>query len=227
MNNFTVALAIAALGAGGAALAGQASQPGKGWGEPGPVTRAQAQESAGQMFDRLDANKDGKIDASDRDARRTAHRTAMFERLDANHDGQVSREEFVNARMERPMGGGPGGGGAGHQGHGAGMGGHDMGGPGMGMRGHARGMHRMGGMMVRMADANKDGAVTRDEFNTAFLQHFDQVDTNKDGTITPEERRAGHAAMRERMHGQMGGHGGMHGHGMGAPGGAATPPKTN
>ena len=56
-----------------------------------PVTRAQAEARAGQMFDRMDANKDGRVDAADRAARQAA----MFDRIDADKNGQISREEFT------------------------------------------------------------------------------------------------------------------------------------
>ena len=78
----------------------------------------------------------------------------------------------------------------------------------------------MGGMMLmHMADANKDGAVTKDEFAAAAATRFDSADTNKDGSLTPAERQAAHQAMRERMRGMMQHR--MGGDGMAPP---ATPP---
>ncbi len=62
---------------------------------------------------------------------------------------------------------------------------------------------KRGMMMLRMADTNKDGAITRDEFLAAHGKHFDMTDTNKDGRISPEERKAQAAKMRE-MHGKRG-----------------------
>jgi EF hand len=62
-------------------------------------------------------------------------------------------------------------------------------------------------MMARMADANKDGAVTRDEFLAAQGRHFAMMDANKDGTVTAEERKAGRAKMREHMRGMRAGAG--------------------
>ena len=227
MKPLALGLSLAVLAACGVAYAETAAQPGHGWGAS--VTKAQAQEMAGRMFDRMDANHDGKLDATDRDARRAEMKSAMFQRMDANHDGQISRDEFMNFKPGGPKG--PEGGMGGHDMHGPmggpgmdgpGMGGPGMGGPGgeghMGMRGHGMGMGGMGGMMMRMADTNHDGTVTRDEFMAAVLQHFDQMDTNHDGTVTPEERRAAHEAMREHMHDSMGGHG------MGGSDGAMPPP---
>ena len=192
MKPLALGLSLAVLAACGVAYAETAAQPEHGWGGPGgaSVTKAQALEMAGRMFERMDANHDGKLDASDRDARRAAFKQAMFEKIDANRDGQISRDEFMNFKPEHPEGM------AGHDMHGPmggpGMGGPGMGGPGgeghhMGMRGHGmgRGMGGMGGMMMHMADTNHDGTVTRDEFMAAVTQHFDQMDTNHDGTVTP------------------------------------------
>jgi Ca2+-binding EF-hand superfamily protein len=199
MKKVTIGLSLAALAIGGIALAEQASSPVSGGPMQGnaTVTRAQMQSHAAEMFDRIDINRDGKIDPADREARRAA----MFDRIDTDHNGQISRAEFT---VGRPMRGGPDGQMRGE--------GHSM--PGMGGkhgRGHGRGMGRM---LMRTADANKDGAVTRDEFTVASAQHFDQMDSNKDGQVTPEERRASRQSMRQRMHDHKG-------HGMGGPGAPA------
>ena len=61
-----------------------------------------------------------------------------------------------------------------------------------------------GGMMGRMADANKDGAVSRDEFLAAQGKHFEMMDADKDGTVTAEERRGARAKMREHMRSMRG-----------------------
>ena len=154
------------------------------------TTRSEAQAHATEMFARLDANKDGKLDPADR----AAHRTAMFEGIDANKDGSISRAEFDAAHP------GPGG----HEAMDDGPGGHQAMGGHPGREGKhprmGRGGHGMGGMMlVGMADANKDGAVTAAEFNAAALAHFDKADANHDGTLTRDERRAAHEEMRKHM----------------------------
>ncbi|MDE2596514.1 MAG: hypothetical protein KGL44_06535 [Sphingomonadales bacterium] len=214
MKKLTLGISAAALAlAGVAGLAFADDMPGRGMGGDKTVTRAEAQAHAAQMFDRMDVNKDGKIDAADRDARRAA----VFDKLDTNKDGSLSRAEFNAAHPGMEHGeGGPDGdhAGMGHDGPpppgAGGMGGMAMGGEGMEghhrMGGHGMRGHRMGGgeggmgmMMLGMADTNKDGAVTRDEFNAAFAKHFDLVDTNHDGQITPAERQAFHQSMRQRM----------------------------
>lgn len=210
MNKFTKGLSLAALALalGGIAHA-QAEQ--RGWGDPDAgktVTRAEAQAKAETKFAEMDANKDGVLNQADR----AAHMGHMFDKFDTDHNGSLSRDEFIAAHQKGPMGEGMGHGPAG----GPGM----DGGPGKrgehGGRG-GRGEHRGGGMMMlKMADANNDGNVTKAEFVAGALKHFDMADANKDGKLTPEERKAARAKMREhmgqmkgKMRGKHGDHGGM------------------
>ena len=186
MKKIAIGLSLVALGVAGTALAEQSAAPGPG--NDRTTTRAEAISRAGQMFSRLDVNSDGKLDPVDREARRAA----AFERMDANKDGQISRAEFSAMRP--------------------GMGGHRMGGHRFGAGGDRPGMsggqmgggHGMGGMMLmRMADSNRDGTITKDEFAAAAATRFDASDTNRDGQLTPAERQAARGAMRERMRGMM------------------------
>lgn len=178
------------------------------------VTRAEAETKARDHFAKLDANSDGKIDKADHAARQLEH----FKKLDTDGNGSISQTEFLAAHQRGP--------GAGHPDMAKG---HDMsggmGGGKMGMRHKGGGMggdHKM--MMVRMADANKDGTITRDEFVGGMLKHFDMADANKDGKITPDERRAAMMKMHEQMKGMKGMKSGMN-HDMGAmPKGDAPPP---
>ena len=188
MKTTLIGLSLAALAFGGAAVAQKAPAPAN----DGVVTRAEAQACAGQMFADLDVNKDGRLNQADRDARMAR----MFDRIDTNPDGSVSRDEF----MAHHAGGAEGHPRMGGMGHGEmGDGGMNHGGMHAGMGGG-----RMGMMMLRMADADKDGAVSQAEFTAAVLSHFDQADANKDGRVTPEERRAAQQAMRVKMRGMMG-----------------------
>jgi hypothetical protein len=85
-----------------------------------------------------------------------------------------------------------------------------------------------GGRMLRRADLNGDGKITKDEFLSGQKQRFDMMDADHDGQLTKAEREAFRAQMRERMGGRgmgggmggMGG-GGMGGEGMGGPGGGS------
>jgi Ca2+-binding EF-hand superfamily protein len=222
MKRLITGLALGALAVGGVALAEQTAEHMR----PGMATmsRADMLTHAGQMFDKMDVNHDGKIDQADREARKAA----MFDQIDTDHNGQISRAEFMAFRpmhgdrgMEHGQGQGQGMGGSGMDGHEMGDG---MGGPGHGGHrgGHGMGMGRgMGMMMLRMADTNHDGAVSRDEFMAAATQHFDRMDANHDGKVTPEERQAMRAQMRSQMHDRMD-HDGAMGSDMGAP-----PPPAN
>lgn len=202
MNKTILGIALLTTGLAGVAVA----QP-QG---PGPmadpfgdktVTKAEMQAHAGEMFAKMDSNKDGKLDQADRAAHKAQMHARMFDMIDANKDGNISRAEFDAAHQK--MGGGDG-----------------M----KGMRGQHDGMGKGAKMMMRMADTNKDGAVSRDEFLAGHAMMFDHADTNKDGKLTPEERKAHHAAMRQHMGkrgergpGAAGDHSGHGQHGAMAP----------
>ncbi|MEO7248077.1 MAG: EF-hand domain-containing protein [Novosphingobium sp.] len=199
MNKLTLAISAAALAFAGAGFAAYAAEAdGHHMMDPmgaKTVTRAEALAHAAAMFDKLDANHDGKLDTADREARQIAR----FKKIDTDGNGAISQTEFPAAHA-RKLGD-----------HGMG---HDRGGDGMkdhGRMGHEgrREMPMMGMVMLKMADTNKDGAVSRDEFVSAAMAHFDQADANHDGKVTPEERRAAMMAMHDRMKG-MRGMGGMH-----------------
>ena len=194
MKKTLIGLSALALGLAGAAHAQDAIPGGDPLGDK-TATKAEFQATGAAMFGKMDANHDGKLDAADR----SAHEGQMFDRADANHDGVLARDEFMAAHQRGPEGDREG---KRHDeptaGHGAGHGG--------------------GMMMLKMADTNKDGAVSRDEFLAAHARHFDMMDANHDGQVTQAERKAG----REKMHAMsgMGGgamrHGGKHGdHQMG------------
>lgn len=137
------------------------------------MTRTQAEQRAAQMFDRLDVNGDGRLDAADREARQQAR----FDRLDTNNDGAISREEFAASRAERGQRSAP--------------------------RGERMGMGGKGGMAIGMLgpgrQAGADGAVDRAEFVAAALTRFDAADANNDGVVTAAERKAHRDSMRQQM----------------------------
>lgn len=203
MNRVLLGMSVIALATAGAALAAD-DKPGD---SPG-LTRDRAQAGAEALFARLDVNHDGKVDAADRSARLDQ----IFDCLDANHDGAISRAEFLSANA-RPM---PGPGGPG-MGPGAMPGGHGPAGcEGDGERGLVRAMP-----ILREADPQRTGVITKTAFVAAALAIFDKSDTNHDGVVTADERQAAQAAMG-------GGMGGMRmrrgGGGEGGGGGDMPPP---
>ncbi len=179
---------IAISGLGAIALAGgiAMAQPGDGRAPNAPLTRADAAARADARFDRMDADKDGKLTEQDRAVRAKARSDRMFAALDADGNGQVSRAEFDGARekrMERREAR------------------SERGPRGKGRMGHRGfGRDRMGGMGGKI-DADGDGVVTRAEFQAPALAMFDRTDANKDGTVTLEERQAARAAWRAKRAG--------------------------
>ncbi len=154
-------------------------------------TRADAQARATQMFAKMDANKDGKLDATDRAAQRAERQAKTFASLDADGNGSISKAEWDKhgadraakraERGEKRAAAGEAGEGKRH-----------------GMRGgHGkRGGHH--GMMMGKADTDGDKAISQAEFQTAALARFDAADANKDGQVTPEERQAQRGAWRAK-----------------------------
>ena len=59
-----------------------------------------------------------------------------------------------------------------------------------------RGMHGAKGGMMMMADANKDGTITRAEADAAATTHFQKMDANKDGKIDQADRDAMRAQFK-------------------------------
>jgi Ca2+-binding EF-hand superfamily protein len=164
------ASAMALLGA-AAAFAAPGDMPGRG--KPvGDLTRAQLVQKLDERFAALDTNKDGVITKDELQAARKARHDARFARLDKDGNGSISREEF-DAGHDRP---------GKHR-----RGGARHGGPG----GH-------GGFGQGMFDGNKDGKITKEEFQSRALARFDRLDTNHDGVVTADERKAAWTAMKAR-----------------------------
>ena len=138
-----------------------------------PLTRAAAEQRSDKAFERLDGNHDGKIDQADR----TVREKARFDRVDANHDGQLSYAEFTAMHAQRDGARAKRGQGGQHR---------------MALRRDGR------GGMIRVAAVDKDGTITKAEFQTAALTRFDRLDTDKDGTVTREEAKAARDSMRQR-----------------------------
>lgn len=164
MNKLTISLiaGAAAIAVAAPAIAQNRTAP------QADMTRAAVQERTQKAFERMDANKDGKIDTADREARRKQ----MFDRVDADGDGAISFTEYTARRDGRPDARAE----------------KQPRGP----RFHGR---RSG---AHAADVDSDGAVTQAEFAAAALARFDRADADKDGTISRDERRAARGTVRHR-----------------------------
>ena len=144
-----------------------------GFGGPGPGGRG-----PGEMFERLDSNKDGKIQKSEVPDPLQRMLNPLFERLGKE---EISREEFLEAgRRMMAEGGRPGGG------------------PGFGPMGPP------GEVFSRM-DRNGDGKLSKDEVpepaSRFFNPLFERLGKNE---ITKEEFEEAGRQMRERFGGRPG-----------------------
>ncbi|MDE1467397.1 EF-hand domain-containing protein [Aurantiacibacter sp. D1-12] len=172
-----------ALAAGGLTIGGAAIAQDRG----GDVTRADAEARAAEHFERMDLTGDGVLNAQDREARALER----FNSADANGDGALTFAETQAAREARR---------AERQERRAERGERGQRGPRMGRRGG----HGGGERMMRMADTDGDGSISRTEFMTAAMARFDRADADGDGTVTAEERRAQRAERRGQMRGERG-----------------------
>ena len=89
------------------------------------------------------------------------------------------------------------------------MGGH-MGGPKAAMRADAAFVR-----MLKLADADKDGKITKAEADAGFTKVFDAIDTDKDNAATPGEFRTYMKARMEEFSKNNPGQGKGQGQGMG------------
>ncbi|MBK5265259.1 MAG: EF-hand domain-containing protein [Alphaproteobacteria bacterium] len=161
----------------------------------GNLTKVELVASINKHFAEFDKNGDGKITQDERKAEREGRFEDHFKAMDKDGNGQISMAEMKTAhesRMEK-------------RGDHMGMRGHDGtdSGADSGMDRHHKGMergdmHHRGGRMAMM-DADKDGIVTKAEFDAKALKMFTRADANNDGTVTKAEHEAARAAMM-KMH---------------------------
>jgi Ca2+-binding EF-hand superfamily protein len=160
----------------------------------GVVTRdeAKAQPWLADKFDSVDANKDGRLDKSELDAMRDAHRAEMQARgeerwkaVDTDGNGSVSRAEaeastsWVAGQFDKL----------------------DADKDGQLTRDEMKAARKEGHERMRehaverfkTADTNGDGGIDLAEAQTGMpklAEQFSTVDTNNDGKVTPEELKA-------------------------------------
>ncbi len=183
-KTIAIALASASLLVGGVAVAQQTH------GDKGPMTRAEVAERSLEKFAKMDANGDGQLDSTDRDAKMAER----FAAADTDGDGVLTRAEVTAAREARR---------GERQDRRAARGADTENGERMkrgGKRGGKHGMRGGRGMrgmeMMAQADTDGNGSVSQAEFQAAALARFDKADTNGDGTVTAEERKAARQAHR-------------------------------
>lgn len=123
------------------------------------ISRAEAQAGQARMaarFEQMDVNKDGYLDRADMQARMTQQRAEFFTGADANRDGRVTRDEFTVEHGAR------------HAERREKWAGHAQ---AAGKQGGARQAPteqqqiQSAGKAFEAMDANKDGALTRAEFD--------------------------------------------------------------
>lgn len=131
------------------------------------------------MFERMDANGDGKITKDE--ARKMSE--ARFQKLDGNGDGAVTSEEAKAAheKMRAEWAKKAGKDGEGKSKH------------------HKKGQRHGPGHLFAKLDVNKDGKITKAEAQKVSDQRFERIDTNKDGVVTREEAIAAHKAHKKEM----------------------------
>jgi hypothetical protein len=158
----------------------------------GKISKAELTAALESRFAKLDADHDGQLTPKDRDLRRQERAEKRFAAMDTDRNGQISKAEFMAAQQARAAkwaekraetrgpDGGPGARGPGKW---------------------RRGPHRGPGVPGPMAEARRDGVVTKAEFMAGPLAMFDRADTNKDGFVTADELRAARQAMRGERRG--------------------------
>ena len=178
--------ALLATGAGALVIAGTAlaapDGPRAGLDPAASVSRADTAAMMTKRFDRIDANKDGMIDAAEmtahrdqmreRWAERRAERRAEREKVAASA-GEATTDAAATARREALA---------------------------KFAKARAEAGKARAELGFAMRDADGDGLVSRDEFAAPALKRFDRADANSDGILTPEER----AAMRETRRAKRG-----------------------
>ena len=186
---------------------------GPGPGDPGGFGPGPAMLVGPQMLNQADKDGDGKLTK----AEFTALASVWFGKLDSEKKGKVSRDQLVEKFDEilpppqgfRPPGFGPPSGRA--------QGTQAMQRPGGGRGGGGPAMF-LGPALFTAMDADKDGALTRQELSDTFAKWHHEWDTNNGGSLDADQLREGLAAVLPKPN--FGGPGaGPGGPGGGRPGG--------
>lgn len=173
------------------------------------ISREEAPEPMQRRFDRLDANKDGSIDAGElqtmQDRMAQAHKQGggqrMMERADKNKDGKIQEAEAPKWMADKFDKLDENGDGELEEKELAQLRQHMKQRQGEGMdRPHGD----RGARMMEKRDANGDGMLQKEELPERMQDKFEKLDKNADGSISKEEMQQ----MRRRM--DKGGEKGKH-----------------
>jgi Ca2+-binding EF-hand superfamily protein len=157
-----------------------------------PMTREQATTAAVAMWNVMDSNHDGTIDQSDRDAQDDG----SFKRMDEDGNGELSGEELGTSPEFKS---------AHAEGRAAWFKRLDTDKSGGLTRTEVAGgaddpaqreRAQRGRRLFEMGDANKDGRVTKAEYDTAVAQFVKKMDGDSNNTISPAEYEAASAELR-------------------------------
>ena len=152
-------------------LGGRRPDGAPGTGRP-PEGGAPSGKAAEEMFDRQDANSDGKLTKDEIPEERRPGFERMLERFDTDGDGSISKEQFVKGMLAMAAGGRPP--------EGAPPGGR----PGFGGPGTPGGMPPL--PVLKALDADGDGEISKEEIEGAS-KALTALDKNGDGKLTRDE----------------------------------------
>lgn len=120
------------------------------------------------LFQKMDANNDGKISADEH----AAAAKAMFETMDGNKDGKVTAAE-MEAAHEKIVGKAA-------------------------AAGKDKGKQMSAAEKLKVVDTNGDGALSAEEHLAGSKTMFDKMDANHDGFLAKTELEAGHAKLMNK-----------------------------
>ncbi|MBN2218358.1 MAG: hypothetical protein JW719_13365 [Pirellulales bacterium] len=150
---------------------------------------------ANAIFDRVDANKDGKVNALEAAAAHKKHFARVLEKVDRDGDQAIGKREAVVSLvgLVKRI----------HASHAGPAKGPQDPGKCPAMKGHTPGKPDRAKAKAAMAerfkkaDANGDGKLSREEAPPRLKERFGQIDANGDGQLTKDELKAAFAARHK------------------------------